>query len=232
MPQPWITKICKIACLKFYSHLPRANELTKFHVGCNVGCVGRIYYFRVGDARPVTSTILGAVAIHNIPQRLILNSNLTNPHLPMIYFSVVKSLWNFTWSMLVSLPCAVQNFKMIRQLRKMGKCIFVRFQSKMIFGGISSVYYCVVKWASGNLKSSVNQVFVQQFVETNNKETSKVRVTIPLRGESTNDFMWIWIWGQFHWKCSRYQSEEYVAKFVFNQTTDFQTGYQNFRWTH
>ena len=50
--------------------------------------------------------------------------------------------------------------------------------------------YITVKWPSWHLELSVNQVFVQLFVQTNNKETSKVHITGPLWGESTGD-QWI-----------------------------------------
>ena len=42
-----------------------------------------------------------------------------------------------------------------------------------------------VKWPSWRLELPVNRLFIQEFVQTNNKEASKVRVTVPLWGEYT-----------------------------------------------
>ena len=47
-----------------------------------------------------------------------------------------------------------------------------------------------VKWPPLRLDLPVNQVFVLQFAQTDNKETSKVSFTVPLSGESTGD-QWI-----------------------------------------
>ena len=52
------------------------------------------------------------------------------------------------------------------------------------------MHYSDVKWPSWTLKLLVNQVFVQQFVQTNNKETSQLCVTVPLWRESTSNW-WI-----------------------------------------
>ena len=38
-----------------------------------------------------------------------LNSIFTKTHLPVTYFSIAQSFWNFAQSMGVTLPCAVQN---------------------------------------------------------------------------------------------------------------------------
>ena len=46
-------------------------------------------------------------------------------------------------------------------------------------------HYDDVQWPSWGLELPVNRVFVQQFVQTDNKETSKVHVTVPLWGEFT-----------------------------------------------
>ena len=42
--------------------------------------------------------------------------------------------------------------------------------------------YCDVKWPSWSLELPVNRMFVQHFVWTDKKETSKVHVTVPVRG--------------------------------------------------
>ena len=47
-----------------------------------------------------------------------------------------------------------------------------------------SMGYGDVKWPSWRLESLASQMFVQQFVQTVNKEISKVRVTVHLWGES------------------------------------------------
>ena len=41
-----------------------------------------------------------------------------------------------------------------------------------------------VKWPSCRRQLPFSRAFVQQFVQTDNKETSKVRVTVPLWGDS------------------------------------------------
>ena len=50
--------------------------------------------------------------------------------------------------------------------------------------GCVTKHYSDVKWPSWRLELPVNRNFVHQFVKTN-KETSRVRVTVPLWGEST-----------------------------------------------
>ena len=50
------------------------------------------------------------------------------------------------------------------------------------------MYHCGdVKWSSWRLELPVNPKFVQHFGWTDNNETSKVRVIVPLLGESTCD---------------------------------------------
>ena len=51
--------------------------------------------------------------------RRIIHSHLLKYHLPITYFSVIKSFRKFSQSMAVSLPCSIQNFKTIRQLKRM-----------------------------------------------------------------------------------------------------------------
>ena len=46
--------------------------------------------------------------------------------------------------------------------------------------------YSYVQWPSYHLKLLVSWVFVQQFVQTVNKETSKVCITLPFWGERTH----------------------------------------------
>ena len=53
-------------------------------------------------------------------------------------------------------------------------------------GSIS--HYSDVKWLSWHLELPVNRVLIQQYVQTNNKETTQVRVTVPLWGGSTGDW--------------------------------------------
>ena len=60
---------------------------------------------------------LKAVTSHNIPPKLVLNSNLVKSPLSLTYFSVAQSFWNFAQSMAVILPCSVQNFKTNGQLK-------------------------------------------------------------------------------------------------------------------
>ena len=59
-------------------------------------------------------------------------------------------------------------------------------------------HYGDVKWPSWRLDLPVNPVFVQHFVQTNNKDTSKVRVTestgdrwLPAQRDSTIGVRWI-----------------------------------------
>ena len=61
---------------------------------------------------------LEGCAIYDIHQKRILNSDLVKSRLPITYFSVIQSFWNFAQSTL-SPPCPVQNFKIIRQLARM-----------------------------------------------------------------------------------------------------------------
>ena len=68
---------------------------------------------------PLQHQIQDAVAIQYIPWKLILNSNLTNTHLPIAYLSITQSFQNFAQSTAVLLPCFVQNFKMIGQLKNL-----------------------------------------------------------------------------------------------------------------
>ena len=55
---------------------------------------------------------------HILP-KLNLNSNLVRFNLPITYFSIAQSFWNFAQNMAVTLPCSVQNFEMIGQLKLM-----------------------------------------------------------------------------------------------------------------
>ena len=48
-----------------------------------------------------------------------LTSNLPKSHLPVSYFQVARLFLNFAQSTAVILPCSVQNFKMIRQMKWM-----------------------------------------------------------------------------------------------------------------
>ena len=54
-------------------------------------------------------------------------------------------------------------------------------------GFVLLIHYADVKRPSWRLELPVNRVFIERIVQTNNKETSKVRVTVPLRGEFTDD---------------------------------------------
>ena len=54
-----------------------------------------------------------AVAISEGPPKLILNSNIDITCLPITYFAVDKSFWNFTQSTEVVLLCSVQNHQTI-----------------------------------------------------------------------------------------------------------------------
>ena len=53
------------------------------------------------------------------PSKCILNSNLAKIRLPITGFAVAQSFWNYAQSTTVILPCSVQNFKMIGQLKRM-----------------------------------------------------------------------------------------------------------------
>ena len=61
--------------------------------------------------------------LHRLPAmdlvQFILNSNLAKSRLPITHASVDRSLWNFAQGTEVSLPCPVQIFKAIRQLKRM-----------------------------------------------------------------------------------------------------------------
>ena len=59
---------------------------------------------------PQRVRVLGAVAILDIRPKTHLN---VKSGLPIIYYSIVKSFWNFAQSTAVSLPCSAQNFKTI-----------------------------------------------------------------------------------------------------------------------
>ena len=61
--------------------------------------------------------LLEAIAIPAISLKLISNSDILKSNLPITSISISQSFWNFAQSMAVSLPCSVQNFKMIGQLR-------------------------------------------------------------------------------------------------------------------
>ena len=57
-----------------------------------------------------------------------------------------------------------------------------------VYDSFLRVYHCGdVKWSSWRLELPVNPKFVQHFGWTDNNETSKVRVIVPLLGESTCD---------------------------------------------
>ena len=58
-------------------------------------------------------------------------------------------------------------------------CMFCHFGTQEI------LHYDDVKWPSWRFELLASRVFVQQFVETDNKETSKVCVTVPLWREYT-----------------------------------------------
>ena len=58
----------------------------------------------------------GGCTILDIYPKLILNTNLAKSRSSITCVSVIQSFWNFAQSMTVSLPCSVQNFKMIEQL--------------------------------------------------------------------------------------------------------------------
>ena len=49
----------------------------------------------------------------------IFYSNLAKSRLPIIYFTFAQLFWNFAQSMAVTLPCSVQNFKIIDQTKWM-----------------------------------------------------------------------------------------------------------------
>ena len=57
--------------------------------------------------------VVGAVAVRGIPRKLV------KPRLLITYYSVAFSFWNFAQSTAVILPCFVQNFKTIKQLKCM-----------------------------------------------------------------------------------------------------------------
>ena len=54
---------------------------------------------------------------------------------------------------------------------------------KSTFSIIHDVHYSDVTWALSRLKSSVSSLFVQQLVQSNNKETQKFRIAGPLLRE-------------------------------------------------
>ena len=58
-----------------------------------------------------------AVSIWDVPANFISNSNLAKSRVPITFVMVVTPLWNLTQSTTVILPCSVQTFKMISQLR-------------------------------------------------------------------------------------------------------------------
>ena len=60
----------------------------------------------------------GAVADKDISQKFISRLHLMKSHSSIAIVSIAQSFWNFAQSTAVSLPCSVQNFKMIRQLSK------------------------------------------------------------------------------------------------------------------
>ena len=68
----------------------------------------------------------------DIRPKLILNSNPVESRLPMTYFSILQSFWNFTQSAAVILPCSVQNFTndWIKETDVMGKRDFMRWLSE------------------------------------------------------------------------------------------------------
>ena len=61
----------------------------------------------------------GCYATKDIHPKFVLNPNHGKSHLPVTFFEVEQSFWNFAQSMAVLLPCSVQNFKMIGQLKQM-----------------------------------------------------------------------------------------------------------------
>ena len=48
-----------------------------------------------------------------------LNLKSSKSHLPITYLPTAQSFWNFAQSMAVTLPCSVQNFKMIGQKKSL-----------------------------------------------------------------------------------------------------------------
>ena len=58
----------------------------------------------------------GAVAISDIPPKLMLESNLAKYRWSITSSAVVLSFWNFAQSTTVPLPCSVRNFKAIGQM--------------------------------------------------------------------------------------------------------------------
>ena len=63
----------------------------------------------------------GAVAMLEIPPKLILNSNLIKSPLSTTALAINQSLRNFAWNMTVSLPFSVQNRKTILWLPKLSQ---------------------------------------------------------------------------------------------------------------
>ena len=84
----------------------------------------------------------GVIAIEDISPKLISNSDLVKCNSPITSTSVVQSFWNFAQSMAVSLPCSVQNFTMIGQLKNKLWAIEISWYSSsrwVSVGGISSI---------------------------------------------------------------------------------------------
>ena len=61
----------------------------------------------------------GCCAIQYIRPKLIFNPNLVKSRLSVTYSSLIKSFRNFAQRTAVILPCSVQNFKTIAQLKRM-----------------------------------------------------------------------------------------------------------------
>ena len=97
---------------------------------------------------------LQAVTIHNTP---IFNSNLTKYHSSITSISIAQSFWNFAQSMVVPLPCSVQNFKMIGQLRNKlwANELKTTFEFNRSCGGISYIATtpCVIRTLQPSLYS-------------------------------------------------------------------------------
>ena len=79
------------------------------------------------------------LTIRDIPPKLMLNPNLANSRLPITYFSVDKSCWNYT-KRTVSLSCFVKNFKSIRKWNSCNGMVgFLVIELNVGFGWISHI---------------------------------------------------------------------------------------------